>query len=74
MPKYKGKSIPDNIHLRQDRYFILATYKNVLKECNRVGIGGITTFGTKVTLKMINTIQRRFDELQIRWRVYGIYK
>jgi len=68
------KEAAKTIHLRQDRYFILGAYRDKLKELRNIGLGNTTNLGNKVTIQLINIIQKRYDELQIRWRVYGIYK
>jgi len=63
----------DNLHLRMDRYVVLGSYRDAIKRFVNAGIGNKTSFGTTVTLKGLNAMRRRYEELQIRWRVYGIY-
>ena len=60
-------------HLRMDRYVVLGSYRDAIRRFQKAGIGNKTSFGTEVTLKGLNAMTRRYEELQIRWRVYGIY-
>jgi|14_taG_2_1085336.scaffolds.fasta_scaffold38265_1 hypothetical protein len=60
-----------DITLRQDRYFILVTYRDLLKKLRRIKPGNCTQYNTPVSLKMINIIQRRYEQLQLRYHVYN---
>jgi hypothetical protein len=62
------------IALRGDRYSHLIMYRNKLIELRNVGLGNKTKLGTTVTIELINVIQRRYDELQLRWKVYGAFE
>ena len=63
----------DTVHLRMDRYIVLSSYKDAIKRFIKAGEGHKTAFGTVVTLKGLNAMRRRYEELQMRWRVYGLY-
>tara|TARA_Y100000310_G_C20521428_1_gene733874 strand:+ start:652 stop:852 length:201 start_codon:yes stop_codon:yes gene_type:complete len=60
-----------DLNLRMDKYVVLGAYRDAIDRARKAGIGGKTIFGTVVTLKFINTMRRRYEELQIRWKVYG---